>query len=95
MALCNWCVHRETCYGEETEGNEVCVHFRRYDYKPISFFNKKYHCKDCDWLGEEKKSIGYRCGNKNRKMRESRWGTNEYKYPSCPACKTGFKLKEK
>lgn len=59
----------------------------------------KHHCRDCRWLSDEKHSVGNRCTNTSRKMRESRYHpelhTNEFKYPSCPACKSGFEPKRK
>lgn len=52
------------------------------------------HCRDCEWLCGDRKSIGIRCTNTSRKKHKRNNETNEYKYPSCPICKTGFKAKE-
>ena len=54
-----------------------------------------YKCRDCKWLCGKVYSIGIRCMNTNRKMTpHGGYHTNEIKYPSSPACKSGFELKE-
>lgn len=55
-----------------------------------------YKCKDCEWLCGELTSVGIRCMNKNRRLiPHGRFHVNEIKAPSTPACKSGFKLKER
>lgn len=61
------------------------------------------HCRDCKWLCGKKTSveigrvnrIGIECMNRNRRLvRHGKVGVNRIKYPSTPACKTGFEPKE-
>ena len=52
-----------------------------------------YKCKDCKWLYGEITTVGIRCMNSNRKtIPHGTFRTNELKYPSTPACKSGFEL---
>lgn len=53
------------------------------------------HCRDCKWLCGKKTSVGIECMNRNRRLvRHGKVGVNRIKYPSTPACKTGFEPKE-
>lgn len=49
----------------------------------------KHYCRECKWWCGDKSSIGVRCMNTTRK-RTGRHDTSAYKYPSAPACKSGF-----
>lgn len=52
------------------------------------------HCRDCRYLDMEQKSIiGCVCTNTNRK-RPATKNLGYIKYPSTPACKTGFEPRE-
>lgn len=57
--------------------------------------DNQYHCRDCVYLCGRKTSVGIECTNTERRMINGRKSqTNRLKYPSCKACKSGFKLKE-
>lgn len=44
----------------------------------------KHKCKECKWLSDHKKKIGYECINPIKPFRRS--STAKYKYTSTPAC---------
>lgn len=61
-------------------------------YKPKRCTRTYYTCSDCKWLDTtQKKSVGYKCVNPNRKWRSN---TAQWHSPSCKACKCGFERQE-